>query len=69
MSKTIGLGSVVLTSKSNYFIAISAGELSVENIKFYAISPNTPIGQLLMGKTIGDEIVFREQKFIVEEVV
>lgn len=62
-SEFIGLGSLVYTTKSNYFIAISAGEFKVENEVFYAISPNTPIGQLLMGKTVGDEVVFREQRF------
>lgn len=67
-SKMIGLGSLVYTSNANYFIAISAGELSVENMKVYAISPSTPIGQLLMGKIVGDEVDFREQKFIVKDV-
>ena len=68
-SKTISLGSVVYTSKSNYFIAISAGELIVENEVFYAISPNTPIGQLLIGKVVDDEIQFREQEFIVKNLL
>ncbi|WP_308991696.1 3-oxoacyl-ACP synthase [Mariniflexile litorale] len=68
-SKTIGLGSLVYTTNSNYFIGISAGELSVDSTKFYAISANTPIGQLLMGKTIGEEIVFRGQNFVVKEVL
>jgi transcription elongation GreA/GreB family factor len=68
-SKIIGLGSLVYTSNANYFIAISAGELSVDATKIYAISPNTPIGQLLMGKTVGDAIDFRGQKFVVEEVI
>lgn len=67
-SKHIGLGSVVYTNKGNYFIAISAGELRVENEVFFAISPKTPIGQLLMGKTIYDEVIFREQKFNIEQV-
>ena len=67
-SKLIGLGSVVYTNKSNYFIAISAGELKVENKLFYAISPNTPIGQLLLGKSVGNDVVFREQKFKIEQV-
>ncbi|MBP0905281.1 3-oxoacyl-ACP synthase [Mariniflexile gromovii] len=64
----IGLGSVVYTNKSNYFIAISAGELKVESELFYAISPNTPVGQLLIGKTVGEEVVFREQPFKIEKV-
>ena len=67
-SEVIGLGSAVYTNKSNYFIAISAGELKIENDIFYAISSNTPIGQLLMGRTVGDEVIFREQKFTIEKV-
>tara|TARA_R110002049_G_scaffold207188_1_gene377670 strand:- start:52473 stop:52934 length:462 start_codon:yes stop_codon:yes gene_type:complete len=68
-SKIIGLGSVVYTSNANYFIAISAGEIVVDGVKFFAISSSTPIGILLMGKQVGDTIVFREQRFVVKEVV
>jgi transcription elongation GreA/GreB family factor len=68
-SKKIGLGSAVYTNKSNYFIAISAGELKVENEVFYAISPNTPIGQLLLGKTADDEVIFRDTKFTITRVI
>jgi transcription elongation GreA/GreB family factor len=67
-SKIIGLGSVVYTTKSNYYIAISAGELEVYTQKFYAIAANTPIAQLLLGKTIGDDIVFRAQNFSITNV-
>ncbi|PKQ45032.1 3-oxoacyl-ACP synthase [Confluentibacter flavum] len=67
-SETIGLGSLVITSQNNYFIAISAGEFTVENEKYYAISPSTPIGQLLLGKTVGNEVAFREQRFKVETI-
>ncbi|MDX1270210.1 3-oxoacyl-ACP synthase [Bizionia paragorgiae] len=58
-SETIRLGSVVYTSEVNYFIAVSAGRFEVNNAVFYAISPSTPIGQLLMSKTVGDCIEFR----------
>lgn len=68
-SETISLGTVVYTSNTNYFIAISAGELVVNGAIFYAISSNTPIGQLLMGKRIGDYVVFRNQKFKIENVL
>ena len=67
--KAIGLGSVVLTTKSNYFVSISAGELKAENKTFYAISPSTPIGQLLLGKTVEDIIVFRDLKFKIVKVI
>lgn len=67
-SGSIGLGSVVFTSNANYFIAISIGQIEVEGTNFFAISLNTPIGLLLMGKTVGDTVVFRDQKFVVETV-
>ncbi|KJD36669.1 3-oxoacyl-ACP synthase [Tamlana sedimentorum] len=68
-SKNIGLGSVVFTTKSNYFISISAGEIKVNNDAFYAISASTPIGQLLLGKTSGDKVTFRNLTFEILTVV
>lgn len=69
ISQNVGLGSVVYTSKANYFISISAGELMVNNDKFYAISSNTPIGKLLMSKTVGDVVTFRAQHFEIIELL
>ena len=69
ISKTVGLGSIVTTSQNNYFISISAGEITIDNDTFYAISPTTPIGQLLLGKKLGDTITFKEQKFKITNVL
>src|SRR5690554_1788613 len=66
-SETLGLGSIVSTSNANYFISISAGQMQVGAQSFFAISPNTPIGMLLMGKSIGDVVVFRDTKFTIED--
>jgi transcription elongation GreA/GreB family factor len=63
------LGSIVYTSKANYFISVSVGELSVNNEKFYAIASNTPIGKLLLGKKVGDVSTFRDQSFVIEKVL
>lgn len=68
-SKNIGLGSVVFTTTSNYFISISAGELKVDNETFYAISASTPIGQLLLGKSVGDKVTFRNMSFEITEIL
>lgn len=67
--KNIGLGSVVYTTTSNYFISISAGEIKVESEVFYAISANTPIGQLLLGKSVGDKVTFRNMSFEITEIL
>jgi len=61
-------GNVIYTSQANYFIAISAGVLTVNEQQFYAISPLTPIAQLLLCKKTGDIITFRDQKFTITNV-
>ena len=68
-SSIVHLGSIVFTSKANYFIAISAGQIKMGNEEFYAISSSTPIGKILMSKAVGDEVVFRGQKFIIEKIM
>ncbi|MBP1838735.1 hypothetical protein [Formosa algae] len=68
-SNTVCLGSAVITDVSNYFIAISAGEIIIDNIKYFAIAPNTPIGQLLLSKKAGEKIKFRNQDFEIIKVI
>jgi transcription elongation GreA/GreB family factor len=68
-SEIIGLGSVVFTTQANYFMTISAGELKNQDQSFYAISVNTPIAKLLIGKKVGDEVQFREQAFKIIKVI
>lgn len=54
----IQLGSYVKTTGANYFIAIPAGEITVENEKYYAIGVNSPVAQALMGKKSGEAFNF-----------
>lgn len=62
------LGSVVRTSKANYFLSISAGECKTNTIKVYCVSQNTPIGQLLWGKSAGDMVTFNGEQITILEV-
>lgn len=64
----VGLGSLVFTSKSNYFIAISAGEFKNKENQVYCISPNTPIAKLLAGKKAGEIALFNGQEIVVKEI-
>ncbi|GAB4153574.1 MAG: hypothetical protein Tsb0033_00300 [Winogradskyella sp.] len=62
-------GSVVFTSQQNYFIAVSCGEIIIDDQKFYAVSPITPIGRLLLSKAKGDLVTFRESSFIITKIL
>jgi transcription elongation GreA/GreB family factor len=66
--QNIALGSVVYTTQSNYFIAVSAGELEINSDKFYAISPSTPIAKLILSKEVGDQIQFRNSTFVISKI-
>lgn len=54
----IAFGSVIKTSSANYFLAVSIGQLTVGDESYYAISPATPVGQLLLGLQKGDFFTF-----------
>lgn len=65
----IGLGSLVKTSKANYYLAISGGEFKSDGQAVFCISTGTPIGQLLLGKTIGDSVVFNGSAIEVLDII
>ncbi len=67
-SKWASLGNLVNTSKANYFLGISAGEYQEENHLVYCISAVTPIGKLLMGKSVGDTVTFNKEEIKVLEI-
>ncbi|MGC6430391.1 MAG: 3-oxoacyl-ACP synthase [Jejuia sp.] len=67
-SEIASIGSLVYTSKLNYFISISAGELKYKDDIFYAISPSTPIAKLLLAKKVEDEITFRSLTFTITKI-
>ena len=67
--QTVGLGSLVLTDSNNYFISISAGKFSVDGNDYFALSPNTPIGKLLIGKQPTDKIIFRNSSFSIQRIL
>ncbi|PHS03741.1 MAG: 3-oxoacyl-ACP synthase [Kordia sp.] len=52
------LGSIIITDKGAYFLAISAGAIVAEGNTYYAISPSSPIGKILLGKKNGVAFVF-----------
>jgi len=66
-SEIIKLGSLVITDHANYYLAISAGQIKISNNMFYAVSPISPIGKLLLGKTVGDKFNFN-QEIVIKEV-
>lgn len=53
----IGNGTLVETDAGIFYISVSAGEITFENRKIYAVSSDSPISKGMMGKKVGDEFV------------
>ncbi|MGB5436280.1 MAG: 3-oxoacyl-ACP synthase [Maribacter sp.] len=69
IKRTACLGSLVKTAGANYFLAISAGEYKAYPERYYCISLNTPIGIMLLGKSVGDTIRFNTNEMEILEIV
>lgn len=61
-------GSLVKTTSGNYFIAISIGQLKLNEQTFYIISSQSPIGKLLMGQSKNASINFNGKAINILEI-
>lgn len=65
----VHLGSLVITDKQCYFIAIAAGQLQVKDQAIWAIAPQSPIGKLLLGKSEGDSFSWNQAPQTIVEII
>ena len=61
-------GTVILTSMGNYFLSVSAGNIKLDDVVYFAISPISPMGQLLLNKSKGDKFTFNSKSVIIQEL-
>ncbi len=66
---SVALGSIVFTSKSNYFLGVSVGELKFGADKFYAISMATPMAKALISRATGETVSFREEQITITKIL
>jgi hypothetical protein len=69
ISETVDTGSLVITNHGNFYIAISAGTLSVNNEIWFAVSPASPIGSVLKGLKAGNEFNLNNKIYLINKVI
>lgn len=67
-SEIAHLGSVVKTTKASFYLSISAGQLTVQDKIYFAVSISSPIGSILLGKKGGDTFTFNNSPQIIKEI-
>lgn len=64
-SEIAHLGSIIKTSSGNYFLSISAGNLKVNGIDYFAVSVFSPIGKILLGLKENVDFNFKSKKITI----
>lgn len=67
-NKIVSLGSLVTTNLANYYFAVGAGQILINDNMYFAISVASPIGSLLLGKQQGDSVLFNGKNIIIKHV-
>ena len=55
---SVSFGSLVITNNTNYYLSIPAGCIKLSHKTFCCISLKSPMGLLLIGKEVGDQICY-----------
>ena len=61
-------GSLVKTNRGYLFVSIALGKTVIENITVIALSPQSPLGQKLMGLKVGDVAVINTMYYTIEDI-
>lgn len=62
------LGSLVFTNNRNFYVSVSLGKLEIEQEQFFAISPQSPIGKLLLTKKEKDSFSLNGINYVIERI-
>ena len=66
--ETVRPGSLVVTSEGIFFMAISIGLITIESNSYMVISVDSPIGKFLLGRKVGDTIVFNGISYHIQSI-
>jgi hypothetical protein len=66
---TVQEGSMIKLGSDWFMLAVSVGQINVDDQKVYLLSKNSPLGQLILGKKKNDEVNFRGKNQLIEELV
>ena len=61
-------GSVVITDNGSFYLAISAGTLTISNENYFAVSPASPIGLRLKGLKSGEEFKLNDKNYLIKKI-
>jgi transcription elongation GreA/GreB family factor len=61
-------GSIVITDKNMFYIAVAAGKIEIDGTTVFVLSPISPIGQKLLRLSEGEQMEYNGQVYKIKEV-
>jgi transcription elongation GreA/GreB family factor len=68
ISTKVALGSLVKTNNLTAYISTALPKITIENHTIFAISPQSPLGEKLMGNTVGFNFEINGIKYSIKEI-
>ncbi|MEN7550778.1 3-oxoacyl-ACP synthase [Rapidithrix thailandica] len=67
-SAQVELGSLVKTNYGYLYLSVSLGQIALDDLQCFAVSPVSPIGKTCLGLQKGDTFTFNGRAYRLEEV-
>ncbi len=64
----VAFGSLVQTNEMLFYISAALPKIQLENKTIIAVSPQSPLGSQLMGRSLGDEVVINTNRFQIKAI-
>jgi len=58
-----------MTNNGNFYLAISAGTLTLDGKNYFAVSPASPIGYKLKDKMEGEAFILNEKTYQIASII
>jgi hypothetical protein len=65
----VDLGCLIITDQDIYYISIGLGKVEINAELIYAVSLDSPIGQIFKGKRVGDILEFRGKTLKINQLI
>jgi transcription elongation GreA/GreB family factor len=68
-SDNVRLGTLVITDSKKIFISIGLGKLAIDAEEFLVVAPASPLGKVLMGLKVNDQVVFNKERLTILQLL
>jgi transcription elongation GreA/GreB family factor len=67
-SSAVQVGSLVTTDQGKFYIAISVGQVEMESVLYFVVSPTSPIARQMLGLKLNTSFSFQGKNFLIQKI-